>query len=116
MSMGLIFEHWPNCKLYFSFCHSHRDMLASKRHCEFIFGFSRICAFLSSLFWQRQQQRYYSFRICSSIFFSPVFQTESFTSSCFSVFCSSLVLDMLSTILIWRSECYLSMSFWIQIN
>lgn len=62
----------------------------------------------STLFW-----------ICSSNCFSShpnckVDLLQVLDSSFFC--CSTLALDMLPSILTWRSERYLSMSFWIQIN
>lgn len=119
MSMGLIFEHWPNCKLFFSFCHFRRETCWRQSVIANLFLAFPVCVRFFYIWQRRWRRQQYFFWICSSNCFSShpnckVDLLQVLVSSFFC--CSTRALDMLPSILTWRSERYLSMSFWIQIN
>lgn len=119
MSMGPIFEHWPNCKIYFSFCHFHRETCWRQSVIANLFLAFSVCVCLfmfgsgdggSNGVFLELFPEFLSFRPFT---YYKVDLLQVLDSHFFS---SPLALDMLPSILTWRSERYLSMPFQIQIN
>lgn len=86
MSMGPIFEHWPNCKLFFSFCHFHRERHAGVKASLRIYFWLFLCVrffYLAATMAAAEATVLFSDLFLELFFVPPKLQSGSFTSACF---------------------------------